>query len=83
MRALMLVLFAALLVTGCSGPTGVESVADLVIRGGQLLDMTSDEPSVRPIKGLVISGGKIARIIGHNSNHSRHRGHFRRGFWTE
>ncbi|MCZ6753593.1 MAG: hypothetical protein O7E51_17405, partial [Acidobacteria bacterium] len=68
MRALMLVLFAALLVTGCSGPTGVESVADLVIRGGQLLDMTSNEPSVRPIKGLVISGGKITRIIAADSS---------------
>ena len=67
MRVLMLVLFAALLVTGCSGPAG-SPAADLVIRGGQLLDMTSDEPRLRPIKGLVVSGGKIVRIIAADSS---------------
>ena len=61
-RVLMLVL-GAFWATGCSGPVGVESAADLVIRGGQLLDMTSDGPNVRPIKGLVVSDGKIVRII--------------------
>ena len=62
---------AALLANGCSGPavspTG-ESAADLVIRGGQLLDMVSDAPNARPIKGLIVSGGKISRIIAADSS---------------
>ncbi len=66
-RVLMLVL-GALWAVGCSSPVGVESDADLVIRGGRLLDMTSDEPNVRPIKGLVVSDGRVARIIAANSN---------------
>ena len=65
---LTLILLAAVWATGCSGPAGVESAADLVIRGGQLLDMTSDEPNVRPVKGLVVSGGEIARIIAADSS---------------
>ena len=66
-RVLMLIL-GAVWAVGCSGPVGMESDADLVIRGGRLLDMTSDEPDVRPIKGLVVSDGRVARIIAADSN---------------
>ena len=64
----LLLVLGALSAIGCSGPAGDEPAADLVIRGGQLLDMTSDEPNVRPIKGLVVSDGKIARIIAADSS---------------
>ena len=70
-RAFLPAVLAALLANGCSGPAGSpaeESAADLVIRGGQLLDMVSDAPNVRPIKGLIVSGGKISRIIAADSS---------------
>ena len=61
-RAFLPVLLAAWLATGCSRPA-VESEVDLLIRGGRLLDMSSEQPNVRPLKGIVVSSGKIDRII--------------------
>src|SRR5687768_14861651 len=64
-------LLATFLTNGCSGrfgSPGDETAADLVIRGGRLLDMVSDEPDLRPIKGLVISDGAIDRIVPANSS---------------
>jgi imidazolonepropionase-like amidohydrolase len=40
--------------------------ADLVIQGGQLLDMVRDEPNLVSIKGLVIRDGRIERVIPSN-----------------
>jgi len=40
-----------------------ESSADLLIRGGNLLDMVLDQPEVVPLKGLVINAGRIDQII--------------------
>jgi hypothetical protein len=37
--------------------------ADLVIRQGRLISMASEVPEVVPIKGLVIRGGRIERIV--------------------
>ncbi len=44
--------------------------ADLVIQGGQLIDMVSDDPTVVPIKGIVINDGNITSIIAADSNES-------------
>jgi len=48
-----------------SSPVAVTAPApvDMVIQGGQLLDMVSDNPSPVPIKGLVIIDGTINKII--------------------
>ena len=43
------------------------SVADLVIRDGILLDMVSDAPEPRPIRALVVRGGRIDAIVGADS----------------
>jgi imidazolonepropionase-like amidohydrolase len=51
-----------------SQPTSDE--ADLVIKGGQLIDMVDNEPTVVPIKGLVINDGTISRVVAANSNES-------------
>lgn len=40
-----------------------EASADLVIVGGTLLDMVSEEPNARPISALVVRDGKIIEII--------------------
>jgi len=61
-RAFLPVLLAAWLATGCSRPA-FEPEVDLLIRGGRLLDMSSEQPNVRPLKGIVVSSGKIDRII--------------------
>lgn len=44
-------------------PAPPEPAADLVILGGTLLDMVADEAAPRPIRALVVRGGKIERII--------------------
>lgn len=44
--------------------------ADLVIVGGQLIDMVSDDPTVMPIKGIVVNDGTITRIIAADSSES-------------
>jgi imidazolonepropionase-like amidohydrolase len=66
-RLFLPALLAACLASACSRAPDGES-AELVIRGGQLLDMVSDAPNVRPIKGLVVSGGRIGRIISADSS---------------
>ncbi len=48
-------------------PPPAPEPADLVIRGGILLDMTSDEPNPTPLKGLVVRNKKIDKIIRANS----------------
>jgi imidazolonepropionase-like amidohydrolase len=53
-----------------SAPTVVIPPAELVIRGGVLLDMVADEPEPTPIKGLVVRDGKIEKIIAANSSES-------------
>ncbi len=58
-RRILPVMVAAVLLQGCSTAPD----ADLVIRGGQLLDMTGEEANLRPIKGLVVRGGKVDQII--------------------
>ncbi len=48
---------------GLTSQSKSTDVADLVIQGGQLLDMVSDQPVPVPVKGLVIIDGKINKII--------------------
>jgi imidazolonepropionase-like amidohydrolase len=59
------VLLAAGLAGGCSRTA---ADADLLIRGGRLLDLTSEQPNVRAIKGLVVGNGRIDRIIAADSD---------------
>lgn len=62
--ALLLILIAA----GCSRPGGSpEAQADLVIRGGTLIDMVAGAPQPMPVKGVVLAGGKIQRILAADS----------------
>lgn len=56
----LLVLSLAALLAGCSRPA---PKAQLVISGGTLLDMAGDEPQPKPLKGVVVNGGKIDRVI--------------------
>ncbi|MCZ6767973.1 MAG: amidohydrolase family protein [Acidobacteriota bacterium] len=68
-----LVLVFSLLIFGRCSRLGTESSvssADLVIRNGFLLDMVSDQPQLKPIKGLVISGEKIQKIVPADSSES-------------
>lgn len=51
-------------------PPPAQVNADLVIQGGILLDMVTDEANPTPLKGLVIRGGKIDQIIPANSSDS-------------
>lgn len=48
----------------------VADEADLVIEGGQLIDMVGDEPNIVPIKGIVINDGNITSIIAADSTES-------------
>lgn len=62
------VIVTALVQGGCarsdsSGTAALPQQPDLVIQGGYLLDMVSDEPHARSIKGLVVRAGKIDRIL--------------------
>ena len=69
------VVFYLVLTAGCTGETppapqtqtvpvaAPAIVADLVIQGGQLLDMVADAPNPVPIKGLVVRDGKIDQIL--------------------
>ncbi|NIN35598.1 MAG: hypothetical protein GTO60_11130, partial [Gammaproteobacteria bacterium] len=41
---------------------------DLVIEGGQLIDMVGDEPNIVPVKGIVINDGMISSIVAANSS---------------
>lgn len=41
--------------------------ADLIIQGGILLDMVANEPSLRPVRAIVIRQGKIDSIIAADS----------------
>jgi len=69
----VLVLFFSLLICGRCSSMETESAvssADLVIRNGFLLDMVSDQPQLKPLKGLAISGEKIQRIIPADSSDS-------------
>ncbi len=50
-----------------SVPQQAADEAELVIQGGQMLDMVSNEPTLVPIKGMVIRDGKIDRIIAADS----------------
>ncbi|MCH8865421.1 MAG: amidohydrolase family protein [Proteobacteria bacterium] len=58
-----LFLFALLPACSTENPTQTVSEADLVILGGVLLDMVADHADPKPLKALVIRGGKIDRII--------------------
>jgi hypothetical protein len=51
-------------------PAPVVPPAELVIRGGVLLDMVADEPEPTPLKGLVVRDGKIEKIIAASSSES-------------
>jgi len=51
-------------------PPPAPAPAELVILGGILLDMVSDEPNPTPLKGLVIRDKKIDQIILANSSDS-------------
>jgi imidazolonepropionase-like amidohydrolase len=44
--------------------------ADLVIEGGQLIDMVGDDPTVVPVKGIVINDGTITSIVAFDSSES-------------
>lgn len=61
------IIVTALVQGGCARSDLSESATpqkpDLVIQGGYLLDMISDEPDARLIKGLVVRGGRIERIL--------------------
>ena len=48
--------------------TKASAPADVVIRGGRILDMISDEPDIREIKGLVVRNGRIETIIAAGSS---------------
>jgi imidazolonepropionase-like amidohydrolase len=52
-----------------SGSSGASTnQVDLVIQGGQLLDMVGDEPNLVPIKGIVVNDGSISSIIAADSS---------------
>ena len=53
----------ALTQAGRPAPTQAGAKADLVIKNGSLLAMVSDRPDIVALKGIVINGGKIERII--------------------
>jgi imidazolonepropionase-like amidohydrolase len=55
------VLFAA--ACSQSGGPGGAAKAQLVIRGGTLLDMTSEDAQPKALKGVVVSAGKIERVV--------------------
>jgi imidazolonepropionase-like amidohydrolase len=59
MRKILPVMVTMVLLQGCSTAPD----AELVIRGGQLLDMTGEEANLRSIKGLVVRSGKVYQII--------------------
>lgn len=68
------ILLAATALAGCSddypptaGNAAAPTPAQLVIRGGTLLDMVADEPEPRPIAAIVVRDGRIERIIERDS----------------
>ena len=55
-------------------PAPSPPIAELVIQGGVLLDMVTDEPNPTPLKGIVVRDGKISNIITADSGDSLPRG---------
>jgi imidazolonepropionase-like amidohydrolase len=61
-----LLIIVALVAGGCSRQPD-QPAADLLIRGGRLLDMVDDQPTLKPLKGIVVSSDKVQRIVAADS----------------
>jgi imidazolonepropionase-like amidohydrolase len=63
LRRVSIACFVLLLAGGASPLTQTGGTADLVVRGGSLIAMVSETPEIVALKGIVVRGGRIDRIV--------------------
>ncbi|MSO21507.1 MAG: hypothetical protein EXQ56_13840 [Acidobacteria bacterium] len=59
-RTLQALILGTMLFASCSKPA---PKAQLVITGGTLLDMSSEDAQPKALKGIIVNGGKIERVV--------------------